>query len=198
MIEARRRFATAGLIAAFLLALDPVGIRAETATGAPTASQGTVLSSQEGMSALATKVLHLIVEARGAIHSGEEKRAEGELRKTLALIEHIKSVRPSTRVANHIWVAERKLDYQEPREVALNLIPIEISLADLEEVFSVQRARRHLQAAAAELSGERKSQLEALEKGVAALAPPAVTADEDTRRRYEQAWADLRWMLDDD
>ncbi len=145
MEKTRLKSATACLVTAVLLAAGPVVIRAETAPGAPTAILGASVPSQEGMSAAATKVLHHIVEARAAIHSGEMKRAEQELRQALALIDRIKAVRPGTRVADHIWVAEKHLDYQEPREVALDLIPVEISLADLEEIVSSRRAQRHLQ-----------------------------------------------------
>jgi len=141
----RLKYATASLITAVLLAAGPAVILAEKAPGAPTAMLDASVPSQEGMSAAATKVLHHIVEARGAIHRGEAKRAEQELHQALTLIDHIKTVRPATRVADHIWVAEKHLDYQEPHEVALDLIPIEVSLADLEEVVSARRAQRHLQ-----------------------------------------------------
>lgn len=144
MVKKRLKFATAGLITAVLLAAGPIAIRAETGPGAPSGIRGATIPSQEGMAAAATKVLHHIVEARAAIHNGEAKRAEHELHQALALIDHIKTVRPGTRVEDHIWVAEKHLDYQEPHEVALDLIPIEVSLADLEEVISARRAQRHL------------------------------------------------------
>ncbi len=145
MGKSRLIYATAGLITAVLLAVEPISIRAETAPRAPTGIRSASVPSQEGMSAAASKVLHHIVEARAAIHTGEPKRAERELHAAFVLIDHIKSVRPSTRVSNHIWVAEKHLDYQDPHEVALDLIPIEISLTDLEEVVSARRAKRHLQ-----------------------------------------------------
>lgn len=145
MGKSRLIYATAGLITAVLLAVEPVVIRAETAARAPTGIRSTSVPSQEGMSAAASKILHHIVEARAAIHTGEPKRAERELHEAFVLLDHIKSVRPSTRVANHIWVAEKHLNYQDPHEVALDLIPIEISLTDLEEVVSARRAKRHLQ-----------------------------------------------------
>ena len=100
--------------------------------------------TQESMSAAATKVLHHIVEARHAIHSNEPARAENELHQAFALIDHIKRVRPYTRVMGHIWVAEKHLDYQPPQEVGLDLIPIELSIADLGEIVSARRAKRHL------------------------------------------------------
>ena len=140
-----RKHALAGLIAAVLVSVGPTVIPAETAPGSPTGIQGASVPSREGMSAAATKVLHHIVEARAAIHSGEPSRAEGELHQALALIDHIKTVRPSTRIGDHIWVAEKHLDYQEPHEVALDLIPIEISMGDMEDVVSARRAQRHLQ-----------------------------------------------------
>ncbi len=96
------------------------------------------------MSAAATKVLHHIVEARAAIHAGEPDLAERKLHQALALIDYIKAVRPGTRVADHIWVAVKHLEYQEPHEVALDLIPIEISLADMEDVILAQRSKQHL------------------------------------------------------
>ena len=144
MSDARLRVKTTGLITVALLTADPAMIRAETPPSIPADIQRAATPAQEGMSVLATKVLHRIVEARAAIHSGESKRAEGELQEALALIERIKAVRPSTSVADHIWVTRKQLDYAEPHEVALSLIPIEISLSDLAEIYSVQRAERYL------------------------------------------------------
>jgi hypothetical protein len=83
MGKTRLKYATASLITAVLLAAGAVAIRAETMPGAPTAIQGGSVPSPEGMSAAATKVLHHIVEARAAIHSGEAKRAERELHQAL-------------------------------------------------------------------------------------------------------------------
>lgn len=144
MTDTRPTILNACLIAAVLLVPVTEAVPTEGAPATQAGARGTIIASQEGMSTLATKVLHQIVEARTAIRVGEMKRAEQALHSAMEKIEHIKSVRPSTKVADHIWVAEKQLDFQEPHEVALSLIPIEISLNDLEEVFSVQRAKRHL------------------------------------------------------
>jgi len=140
-----------GLITTLLFITGPNTALAGTEPTAAAAVPAAATMPTEGMSAAATKVLHHIVEARALIHQGAAQQAEEELRKALKRIDHIKAVRPSTRIADHIWVAEKHLDYQEPHEVALDLIPIEISLADLEEVVSVKRAKRHLEQTKAQL-----------------------------------------------
>ncbi len=137
-------FAAAGLITTVLLSAEPITAPAQTDPSTAADVYGAAVPSQEGMSAAATKVLHHIVEARAAIHAENHDLAERLLNQALALIDHIKAIRPSTRVADHIWVAEKHLDYQEPREVTLDLIPIEISLADLEDVVVAQRSKQYL------------------------------------------------------
>jgi len=130
MGESTRRLATA-LVTAFLMTTGLVASQAVAAPG--------------GMSSAAAKVLHRIVEARAAIHAGNPASAERDLYKALTLIANIKAMRPTTCIADHTWVAEKHLDYEEPDEVALDLIPIEVCLADLEDVVRVQSAQRHLE-----------------------------------------------------
>ena len=134
-----------GLCTAVLLCAAPLQTQADTELGAPTDVGRAPVPSHEGMSAAATKVLHQIVVARAAIHAEEPELAKRELHQALELIDYIKAVRPTTRITNHIWVAEKHLEYQEPHEVALDLIPIEISLADLEDVVTAQHKERYLQ-----------------------------------------------------
>lgn len=193
MINARARLTTTGLIAAALLTAGPAIIWAETPPGTPAGVQRATMPVQEGMSVLATEVLRRIVEARAAIHAGESKRAEEELQEALALIERIKAVRPGTRVADHIWVAEKQLNYQDPHEVALNLIPIEISLNDLEEIFSVQRAKRHLQETKSHLD---RGDAEAAREGLAQLKDSLTQTEVDlpltsTEQHIGTAFAEL-------
>lgn len=145
MLISHFRTFTTGLIVTVLLVTGSTLLQAEQVPPSITSIPDTPTPSQAGMSASATKVLHHIVEARFRIHKGESARAKHELHQAVSLIELIKAVRPKTRIANHIWVAERRLDYQKPQAVALDLIPIEISLTDLEDVVSARRARRHLQ-----------------------------------------------------
>jgi ElaB/YqjD/DUF883 family membrane-anchored ribosome-binding protein len=140
-----------GLITTLLFSTGPTASFAGTEPKTVATVPEAAVMPAEGMSAAATKVLHHIVEARALVHRGEAERAEDELRKALARIDQIKAVRPSTRIADHIWVAEKHLEYQEPHEVALDLIPIEISMADLEEVVSAKRAERHLEQTKAHL-----------------------------------------------
>ena len=128
-----------------LLAAAAVVMQALTAPRARTGIDDTSVPSHEAMSANAARVLRNIVEARAKIHSGEAERAEAALSSALALVDRIKAARPSTRVADHVWVMEQHLDLEKTHEVALDLIPIDISLADLEDVASVQRAQQYLE-----------------------------------------------------
>ena len=134
----------ASLVTAMLIFSGSVSISSETATDVSAGIQGVPLLPQTSMSASASKVLRHIVDARAAIHAGELKHAERELHTASRLIDYIKSVRPSTQITDHIWVAEKHLDYQKPGDIALDLIPIEISLTDLEEVYLVRQAERHI------------------------------------------------------
>jgi len=115
-----------------------------TSRSATDDQQSTADASRRSISESASKILHHIVDARSNIHQNRFDDAEKELRAASSLIDYIKSVVPTTQIADHIWVAEKHLDYQQPQEVALDLIPIEISLTDIEDVYSVIQAKRHL------------------------------------------------------
>ena len=137
-------FAVAGLVMT-VLSTATVSIHADVNPDKSDTVRGVSVVPQKSMSESASKILRHIVDARAQIHRGELKRAESELHAASTLIDYIESVVPSTQIADHIWVAEKHLDYQEPHEVALDLIPVEISLTDIEEVYLIRQAKRHIE-----------------------------------------------------
>ncbi|MCP5444507.1 MAG: YfdX family protein [Chromatiaceae bacterium] len=133
------------LVTAILLFSGTLSIGSETVTDTQVSIHAAPIPSQPSMSASASKVLRNIVNARASIHMGELNQAERELYAAMKLIEYIKAIRPSTQITDHIWIAEKHLESQKPTEVALDLIPIEISLTDIEAVHQIQQAKRHIE-----------------------------------------------------
>lgn len=147
------RSATARLVFATLLTGAAL-LHAEVNPDKPDTFQGASVIPQKSMSESASKILRHIVDARAQIHRGELKSAESELRAASTLIDYIESVVPSTQIADHIWVAEKHLDYQQPHEVTLDLIPVEISLTDIEEVYLIRQAKQHIENTRSHLSNQ--------------------------------------------
>ena len=112
-------------------------------------TEGKALAPQGEMSLASTaaKVLCAIAQARGSIHEKNIVQATHGLHKARTLIDLLKAVRPTARVKDHIWVAKKHLDYEPTEKVALDLIPIDLALTNLEYFIPVTEAKAHLQAA---------------------------------------------------
>lgn len=122
-------------------------------------TEGKAPSPQEEMSLASTaaKVLRAIAQARGSIHEKNFDQATNDLRQALTLIDLVKAARPTARVKDHIWVAKKHLDYESTEKVALDLIPIDLALTNLEYFIPVEEAKAHLNAAHDSLTNKDKA-----------------------------------------
>lgn len=164
------------LLVQILLVTGTSTLHAETGQSVTDDRQGAAVISGQNISTAASEILRHIVDARSAIHQQKISAAESELQSAVKLIDYIKSVIPSTQIADHIWVAEKHLDSQKSQEVALDLIPIELSLTEIEEVYSVIQAKRHLDNVKSHLS---QQEVEAARKELIQLRESLIQAEVD-------------------
>ncbi|NIA20363.1 MAG: YfdX family protein, partial [Xanthomonadaceae bacterium] len=86
------------------------------------------------------------------------------------LIQIIKVSLPTVKVRDHIWVAKKHLDYESTEEVAMDMIPIEADLTELEDFMPVEQAKKHIRQAKEHLKkGNKKAAKEELQAADAAL-----------------------------
>ncbi len=118
---------------------------------------------QQRIANLAVKALKHIAKARGFIHARNYQDARNELTKSQELMEMIRSSLPTTRIKDHIWVAKKHLSYEDSEEVIPDLVPIYVSLDEIQSFVSVDKTRKHLDEAKEALKKDDK------EKGAQAL-----------------------------
>ena len=139
---------------------------------------GKPLSPQEEqiLASSATKVLRAIAQARGAVHEQNFTQAKNDLKKVQTLIALINTARPTTRIRDYIWVAQKHLDYESTEKVALDLVPIDMALTELAYVIPIEEAKTHLEAAHKSLTKQDKP---AAKKHLEAVKEALVYTDVD-------------------
>ena len=126
---------------------------------------------QERIANLAVKALKHIAKARGFIHESNVADAGGELTKSQKLTEMIRASLPTTRIKDHIWVAKKHLSYEDSEEVIPDLVPIYVSLDEIQSFVSVDKTREHLDEAKKALKkDDKKKGAESLELAGESLA----------------------------
>ncbi len=95
----------------------------------------------------AAKVLCAIALARGSLHNKAFAHATNDLHRARTLIELIKYAGPMTRVKDQLWEVKKNLNYESSEKIALDLIPIDLALTNLEYFVPVAEAKTHLNAA---------------------------------------------------
>jgi cellobiose-specific phosphotransferase system component IIA len=128
------------------------------------------------ISKLAAKVLMNIAKARDYIRQKNVNAAKIELEEAHHLIRMIKEDTPTTRIKEQLWVAANKLEYQDIESVKPNLIPIEMSVADVEVLVPTGKAREHINKAKEHMNAGRK---EEAQKELKLAADSLVTEEVD-------------------
>lgn len=95
----------------------------------------------------AAKVLCAIARARGSLHNKAFAHATNALHRARTLIDLIKYAGPMTRVKDQLWEVKKNLAYESSEKIALDLIPIDLALTNLEYFIPVVEAKAHLNAA---------------------------------------------------
>jgi len=122
------------------------------------------------MARSAARVLRQIADARSAIAANDIEKARSDLQQSRNLIDILKSQQPTAKVRDHIWVARQHLDYDSTEEVAVDLVPIEAELIEIEDFVPVEKARRHTRFAREHLKkGDKAGARKELEAADAAL-----------------------------
>ncbi len=140
------------------LGFSPLVLGDETINEEVSVSPGKPLSfpQQERIANLAVKALKHIAKARGFIHTHNFADARGELAKSQKLMEIIRASLPTTRIKDHIWVAKKHLSYEDSEEVIPDLVPIYVSLDEIQSFVSVDKTREHLDEAKKALKADDK------------------------------------------
>lgn len=146
-MEKRRKINYSLITGTLIACMATTPVIAQTIHEKVTISPGKALSEAEesAISSAAAHVLRYIAKARGNIHAKKTNRAKADLQQALTLLQIIKAALPVAKVKDHIWVAQKHLDYESTREVTADLIPIEADLTELENIVPVDQARKHLQ-----------------------------------------------------
>ncbi len=131
----------------------------ETINEEVSVSPGKPLSfpQQERIANLAVKALKHIAKARGFVHTHNFADARRELARSQELTEIIRASLPTTRIKDHIWVAKKHLSYEDSEEVIPDLVPIYVSLDEIQSFVSVDKTREHLDEAKKALKADDKS-----------------------------------------
>ncbi len=95
----------------------------------------------------AAKVLCAIARARESLRDKTFAHATNDLQHALTLIDLIKYAGPTTRVKDQLWEVKKNLDFEFSEKFALDLIPIDLALTNLEYFVPVVEAKAHLHAA---------------------------------------------------
>ncbi len=140
-------------------------------------------SEQKLISSLAVKVLKHIVKARGDIHDKSLKNAKREINQALKLIEIIRAGLPTTKIKDHIWVAQKHLSYENTDEVLPDLVPIYASLEAVESFVPVEKVKEHVDKAREALENKDK---EKAEKELALAAAGLVFVEIDLPLGYTE------------
>lgn len=94
----------------------------------------------------AAKVLCAIARARGSLHETKFVDAENTLHRARTLIDLIKYAGPMRRVTDQLWAVKKIFDDEASEKIALDLIPIDLALTNLEYFVPVVEAKTHLKA----------------------------------------------------
>jgi hypothetical protein len=147
------------------------------------------------ISSAAVKVLRHVAAARGELRGDEPgiDKAKEELDQADKLLDIIQAALPTAQVKDHIWVAQKHLEYENSDEVLPDLVPIYVALDELVDYMPTAKAKVHLDEAKQALEkGDKPKAREQLEATGDALV--YVEADlplNATRRSVDQAKADL-------
>lgn len=95
----------------------------------------------------AAKVLCAIARARVSLHDKFFAHATDDLHRARTLIDLIKYAGPMTRVKDQLWEVKKNWDDESSEKIALDLIPIDLALTNLEYFVPVVEAKAHLHAA---------------------------------------------------
>ena len=114
----------------------------------------------------AAKVLCAIGRARESLHHKTFDQATNDLHHARTLIDLIKFAGPTTRVKDQLWEVMKNWGSESSEEIALDLIPIDLGLTNLEFFVPMVEAKAHLHAAYKSLNNKdrasAKNHLEAL------------------------------------
>lgn len=124
------------------------------------------------ISSNAVKVLRHIAAARGELQDDKPdiEKAREHLRQTEKLLDVIQAALPTTRVKDHIWVAQKHLEYEDTHDVLPDLAPIYSGVDELVSYLPTNQARGHLDAAKQALQqGDKPEASERLEAANDAL-----------------------------
>lgn len=106
-------------------------------------------ADEEVISSSASRVLHHIARARGALRKKEGDQARQELRQAETLLDIIQDSVPTTLVKNRVWTADAKLKYENTEEIPATIVPIYASLDERADFDAVKlRGARQPQNAA--------------------------------------------------
>ncbi len=94
----------------------------------------------------AAKVLCAIARARESLHHKTFAQATNDLNHARTLIDLIKFAGPTTRVKDQLWEVKKNWDFESSEKIALDLIPIDLGLTNLEFFVPVVEAKAHLHA----------------------------------------------------
>ena len=118
----------------------------------------------------AAKVLCAIARARRSLHDKTFAQATNDLHHARNLIDLIKYAGPTTRVRDQLGDVKKNWDHEASEKIALDLIPIDLALTNLEYFVPVANAKAHLHAAHTSLHNKdrvsAKNHLEALNKAL--------------------------------
>ncbi|MFZ1746728.1 MAG: YfdX family protein [Nitrospirales bacterium] len=118
----------------------------------------------------AAKVLCAIARARESLHHKTFAQATNDLHHARTLIDLIKFAGPTTRVKDQLWEVKKNWDSESSEKLALDLIPIDLRLTNLEFFVPVVEAKAHLHAAYKSLHNQdRASAINHLEALINAL-----------------------------
>ena len=106
---------------------------------------GTITPENESIiSSAATKVLRHIAQARFRIHEKDLARAQNELKQARTLIAIIRTMVPTEKIKDLIWIANKHLSYESTENVMRDLVPIYASLDEIEDFVPVEKSREHI------------------------------------------------------
>lgn len=162
----KRRILIAFLSLFLCVGVSQLALGEETINEEVSVSPGKPLSfpQQERIANLAVKALKHIAKARGFIYAHNFSDAKGELTESQKLMDIIRDSLPTTRIKDHIWVAQKHLSYEASEEVIPDLVPIYASLDEIQSFVSVDKTRAHLDEAKKALKeDDKKKGAQALE-----------------------------------
>ncbi|MBX2859981.1 MAG: YfdX family protein [Vampirovibrio sp.] len=118
----------------------------------------TPAGTQQPASIISARAYQRIVEARSALHQNELNQASQALQEATRLLSMAQTATPAQKVKNQLWVAQKHLEFETVQEVQQDLIPLETSLLEIENVVPVELVREHLRRAKTALQAGNRPQ----------------------------------------